>query len=35
LLIPGLNFVEAILAGLDQRGRRLGDRLAGTIVVEE
>lgn len=35
LLLPGLNFVEAIVAGRDARGRRLGDRLARTFVLEE
>lgn len=35
LIIPVLNVVEVFVALFSERGRRIGDRLAGTVVVEE
>lgn len=35
LVVPGLNLVEPFVALFSDRGRRIGDRLAGTTVVEE
>ena len=35
MLIPGLNVVELFVALFSHQGRRLGDRAAGTVVVEE
>jgi uncharacterized RDD family membrane protein YckC len=35
LLIPGLNLIEILLVIFSAGGRRIGDRLAGTTVVEE
>lgn len=34
LIVPGLNFVEVALLIFGSEGRRLGDRLARTTVVE-
>ncbi len=34
LLLPGVNLADIALALRDKKGRRLGDRLAGTHVVE-
>lgn len=35
LIIPGVNLVELVVPLFSENGRRLGDRLAGTVVVEE
>lgn len=35
LLIPGINLIEILLVLFSAEGRRIGDRLAGTTVVEE
>ncbi len=35
LIIPLLNLVEVFVALFSDQGRRIGDRLAGTVVVEE
>jgi uncharacterized RDD family membrane protein YckC len=35
LLIPGVNLIEILLVLFSAGGRRIGDRLAGTTVVEE
>jgi uncharacterized RDD family membrane protein YckC len=35
LLIPGINLIEIPLVVFSPAGRRIGDRLAGTTVVEE
>jgi uncharacterized RDD family membrane protein YckC len=35
LLIPGVNLIEILLVVFSAGGRRIGDRLAGTTVVEE
>ena len=34
LLVPVLGLVDLAVGALDREGRRLGDRLAGTQVVE-
>lgn len=35
LVIPVLNVVEVAIALFSEKGRRIGDRIAGTTVVEE
>lgn len=35
ILIPGLNLIEMLLVLFGNQSRRTGDRLAGTVVVEE
>lgn len=35
IVIPGVNLMEILVALFSEQGRRIGDRVAGTMVVEE
>lgn len=35
LVVPGWNLAEVIMLFASEKGRRSGDRMAGTVVIEE